>query len=79
MKCPKPVLLAAATAICLATATPAFAQFFHGGDNNRGVGPRGAPGPVAGVGLPFLIAAGAYWLVRRRNKIAHPPGSVDQA
>jgi hypothetical protein len=29
--------------------------------------PKGAPGPVAGAGLPLLIAAGAYWLMRRRN------------
>lgn len=27
---------------------------------------RGAPGPVAGAGLPVAIAAGAYWLIRRR-------------
>jgi hypothetical protein len=30
---------------------------------------RGAPGPIAGVGLPIVIAAGAYtWLRRRRAK-----------
>ena len=29
---------------------------------------RGAPGPLAGVGLPALaLAGGAYWLVRRRR------------
>jgi hypothetical protein len=29
---------------------------------------RGAPGPVVGMGLPFLLIAGgaAFWLVRRR-------------
>jgi hypothetical protein len=29
----------------------------------------GAPGPVAGVGLPFLaIGYAAYWLIKRRRK-----------
>jgi hypothetical protein len=31
---------------------------------------RGAPGPVAGAGLPVIVAAGAYWLIRRRNSRA---------
>lgn len=31
---------------------------------------RGAPGPVAGAGLPLIVAAGAYWLIRRRNNRA---------
>lgn len=36
----------------------------------QGVGTyQGAPGPVAGVGLPFVAAAfGAYWLIKRRRK-----------
>ena len=30
---------------------------------------KGAPGPLAGAGLPvLLIGGGIYWLVRRRNK-----------
>ncbi|WP_027582708.1 hypothetical protein [Bradyrhizobium sp. Ai1a-2] len=29
---------------------------------------RGAPGPAAGAGLPFLVAAGVYWYVRRRRQ-----------
>jgi drug/metabolite transporter (DMT)-like permease len=31
------------------------------------LGPVGAPGPIAGVGLPILAAVvlGAYWLVKR--------------
>ncbi len=29
---------------------------------------HGAPGPIAGAGLPFLAAGyGVYWLVRRRK------------
>ena len=28
---------------------------------------KGAPGPVAGAGLPFLVVTGAYWLIRRRK------------
>jgi hypothetical protein len=32
-------------------------------------GPHGAPGPIAGAGLPFLaVGYGVYWLVRRRRK-----------
>src|SRR4051794_28333594 len=37
------------------------------GDSNRG-----APGPIAGAGLPFLLIAGGYALVRRycnRSKV----------
>lgn len=34
---------------------------------------KGAPGPIAGAGLPFVILGGAYWLYRRRN-----PGSKKQ-
>jgi hypothetical protein len=30
---------------------------------------RGAPGPIAGAGLPILaIGYGVYWLVKRRRK-----------
>lgn len=38
---------------------------------------RGAPGPVAGVGLPFVLVAGGYvYLRRRKSKSAEP---ADQA
>lgn len=40
------------------------AIFGGGGGGGQNVG---APGPVAGAGLPFLILAGAYALVRRRR------------
>jgi hypothetical protein len=37
---------------------------------------RGAPGPIAGAGLPFLLLAGGYWLVRRRiNRANDKPGA----
>jgi membrane protein DedA with SNARE-associated domain len=30
---------------------------------------RGAPGPIAGAGLPVLaVGYGIYWLIRRRRK-----------
>jgi hypothetical protein len=30
---------------------------------------KGAPGPIAGAGLPFLAAAGIYWFIRRRIEV----------
>ena len=40
-----------------------------GGPGRGNGGVRGAPGPIAGAGLPFLgIAYGVYWLIRRRKK-----------
>ena len=39
----------------------------HRGDRDHGV--HGAPGPIAGAGLPILaVGYGFYWLVRRRRK-----------
>jgi len=53
-------LVAIAIALVSMVVDPAFAQK---------VGPCavcGAPGPIAGAGLPFLaIGYGAYWLVKR--------------
>ena len=38
-------------------------------NNDQGRTARGAPGPLAGAGLPvLLIGGGIYWLVRRRKK-----------
>ena len=37
------------------------------GGNSQGF--RGAPGPIAGAGLPILaVGYGAYWLVRRYRR-----------
>lgn len=43
---------------------------FQGGsaDNWKDGGIHGAPGPLAGAGLPVLVAYGVYRLVRRRRK-----------
>jgi hypothetical protein len=40
----------------------------NGNGNGGGREVRGAPGPIAGAGLPILaIGYGVYWLVRRRK------------
>jgi hypothetical protein len=41
----------------------------HNKDNDRGH-ISGAPGPIAGAGLPILAIGGygVYWLIRRRRK-----------
>jgi hypothetical protein len=41
---------------------------FRTGDYKNG-GFHGAPGPIAGAGLPFLaVGYGVYWLIKRRRK-----------
>jgi hypothetical protein len=54
--------------VTVALALPAYAANDKGnngdGDGNGGSS-RGAPGPIAGAGLPFLLIAGGYALVRR--------------
>jgi hypothetical protein len=38
-------------------------------DRDRGHEFHGAPGPIAGAGLPFFaVGFGVYWLVTRRRK-----------
>jgi hypothetical protein len=40
----------------------------HHGDRGGG-SVHGAPGPIAGAGLPILaVGYGVYWLIRRRRK-----------
>jgi len=47
---------------------------YHEVQHGRDSGPHGgtvhgAPGPIAGAGLPFLaVGYGAYWLVRRYRR-----------
>jgi len=49
---------------------PSAPSFFGGGGGTPNVG---APGPAAGAGLPFLLVAGVYALVRR-----HRAGKADR-
>lgn len=48
-------------------ATPANAGVLGGLLGGLFGGGRGAPGPEAAVGLPFLAVAGAYALLRKRR------------
>jgi hypothetical protein len=72
------VLFAAAFALALGTAPAsacngngncehAWEHHRHGGDRQGGH-VSGAPGPIAGAGLPILaIGYGVYWLIKRRR------------
>lgn len=61
--------LLAAAAVCAITATGAIAKQPPPGGGWGAGGSKGAPGPIAGAGLPFLLIAGGYALVRRyRNR-----------
>jgi hypothetical protein len=58
---PSKIALCAAVALYIVNVAPAFAEH----------GTKGVPGPIAGMGLPFLIAAGAagaYKLIRQRKE-----------
>jgi hypothetical protein len=62
------ILTAALVATSLLFAAPAFAHRDHDSDGWQHT-TRGAPGPIAGVGLPVMaIAGGIYWLIRRRKQ-----------
>ena len=65
-------MLALPMALLLALSVPALAnndKGNQGNGNGNGGNVRGAPGPLAGAGLPvLLIGGGIYWLVRRRKK-----------
>jgi hypothetical protein len=66
--------LLVASAILAALALPALADPGKGkgwgdGDGGGRDHVHGAPGPIAGAGLPILaVGYGAYWLVRRYRR-----------
>jgi hypothetical protein len=65
--------LLVASALLAAFCVPALAGNQNGqgqNNNNQGNGGvHGAPGPIAGAGLPILaVGYGAYWLVRRYRR-----------
>jgi len=77
--------LLVATSLCIASVPPVFAKPADRGDTpglGWGTGgSKGAPGPIVGMGLPFLIAAGvvgAYKLIRGREENHRQHGSEEQ-
>jgi hypothetical protein len=61
-------------ALLLALSVPALAQIKPTPTPCSTCTIKGAPGPLAGAGLPvLLIAGGIYWLVRRRIGQARTP------
>lgn len=72
MKIALGTLSAAALAFALMIVPPPALACNGGGncENAPGHNIRGAPGPIAGAGLPVLaIGYGVYWLVKRRRKL----------
>ena len=69
-------MLTIAAAVLLATSLSALAGNGQGQNNNNqgqnNGGHYGAPGPIAGAGLPILavgaVGYGIYWFVRRRRR-----------
>jgi len=85
-KCLRLAMIAGTVVMCFANATPSFAQPSDRNDNSPGLGwgppsTRGVPGPLAGVGFPLLIIAGAigaYKLIRNRQaENGRPPINTD--
>lgn len=61
-----PAKLALSAALLIIAALPAVAMGARPNDRDHY---RGAPGPIAGAGLPILaVGYGAYWLVRRYRR-----------
>jgi hypothetical protein len=61
-------LFALAGAVVFSTPNVAYAQY-----NSKPTAStvKGAPGPIAGAGLPVLaVGFGVYWLIKRRRKAA---------
>ena len=74
MKIASGTLYAAAAAFALMIATPPALACNGNGHCDDAPGQvkktQGAPGPIAGAGLPLLaIGYGVYWLVKRRRKV----------
>jgi hypothetical protein len=67
-------LFALAGAVVFGTPNLANAQNCDGNCNQQGnnqQNTRGAPGPIAGGGLPVLaVGYGVYWLIKRRRRKA---------
>ena len=65
-------VLALPMALLLTLSVPALAKNDKGNQGNgngNGGNVRGAPGPLAGAGLPVLLfGGGIYWILRRRKK-----------
>jgi hypothetical protein len=61
-----PAKLTLSAALLIIAALPAVAMGARPNDRDHY---RGAPGPIAGAGLPILaVGYGAYWLVRRYRR-----------
>ena len=72
--------LTVASAILAAIVVPALADPGNGNkngwDNPNNPHYRGAPGPIAGAGLPILaVGYGVYWLARRYRRRSGNPSS----
>jgi len=60
-------------------AVPGVAMAFDDHDRDRGREVHGAPGPIAGAGLPFLaVGYGVYWLIKRRRRHSEQNTSQEQ-
>jgi len=74
MKIASGILSASALAFALMISAPPALACNGNGNCENAPGQvqktQGAPGPIAGAGLPILaIGYGIYWLVKRRRKV----------